>query len=624
MDTALPGNLSFELALVLLAATIIAVPLFRRLGLVAVLAYLATGVALGPDGLGIVRDPERILSAAEIGVVMLLFVIGLELSPARLALMKRPVFGAGGAQVLVSALLLGAALLAFGLHWKGALVAGIGLALSSTAVGLQLLAERKQLGSDYGRLAFAILLFQDLVAIPLLALIPILGGVKDQSLTWSMVGHALGALALVWFGGNLLMHRTLRVVAKSKTPEVFTATALLAVLGSAWIMQSAGLSAGLGAFIAGVLLADSEYRHELESQIEPFKGLLLGLFFIAVGMGIDLDRIVAEPWLIAGGVGLLLAVKFAVLFVVGRGAGMVPGHALMLGASLWLGGEFAFVVFNEALRARLIGSTDYDRLVAIVGVSMAVMPLLLLALERRVLRHQAQQPAAGPAPAYDTANASPERPQVLVAGVGRFGQIVIRLLAAQKIPYVALDANPDRVQDVRRSGGRIFYGDPTRSDLLRAAGAEHVKVFVICTDDTEGNLQSVRLIRRLYPQARILARARDRHHAWRLMDLGTEPFRELLGSSLDVAERVLCELGHEPAQACRLVQRFRAHDQALLHEQYLVYDDDAALVRSAREARAELVRLFEADSDSAPGGLEAPATGPAAPQAGPGQDPASP
>ena len=599
MHTALPGNLSFELALILLAATIIAVPLFRRLGLVAVLAYLATGVALGPDGLGLVSDPERILGAAEIGVVMLLFVIGLELSPARLSLMKRPVFGAGSAQVFISALLLGAALLAYGLHWKGALVAGLGLALSSTAVGLQLLAERKQLASDYGRMAFSILLFQDLVAIPLLALIPILGGAKEQTLTWTMVGHALGALALVWFGGNLLMHRTLRAVAKSRTPEVFTATALLAVLGSAWIMQEAGLSAGLGAFIAGVLLADSEYRHELESQIEPFKGLLLGLFFIAVGMGIDLDRIVAEPWLIGGGVALLLVVKFVVLFVVGRVAGIPAGHAMMLGGSLWLGGEFAFVVFNEALRVRLLGATDYDRLVAIVGMSMALMPLLLVALEGRVLRHQARHPDA-PEPVYDRPEPALEQPRVLVAGVGRFGQIVVRLLAAQKIPYVALDANPERVEDVRRSGGRIFYGDPTRSDLLRAAGAEHVKVFVICTDDTESNLHSVRLIRRLYPQARILARARDRQHAWRLMDLGTEPFRELYGSSLDVAARVLHELGYPPEQAASVVQRFRDHDEALLHEQYLVYDDDAAVVRSAREARAELVRLFEADLEGKP------------------------
>ena len=605
----MPNSLSFELALVLLLAAIVAVPLFRRLGLVAVLAYLATGVLLGPDGIGMVSDPDRILAASEIGVVMLLFVIGLELSPARLVLMRRPVFGAGGAQVFLSALLLGAALLAFGLHWKGALVAGLGLALSSTAVGLQLLAERKQLGSDFGKLAFAILLFQDLVAIPLLAVIPLLGGIRNETLTWPMVGHALGALALVWFGGRLLMHRALRVVAGTQTPEVFTATALLAVLGSAWIMQQAGLSPGLGAFMAGVLLADSEYRHELESQINPFKGLLLGLFFIAVGMGIDLDRIAAEPGLVVSGVALLLLVKFAVLFGVGRLAGLATRSALMLGGTLWLGGEFAFVVFHETLRVGLLSVDNHDRLVAIVGVSMALMPLLMLALERR-MRDAGSAHAATPAPRYDQVDPATLPPQVLIAGVGRFGQIVARLLAAQHIPYVALESSVEQVEDVRRSGGRIFYGDPTRPDLLRAAGAQHARLFVICTDDPDSNLRAVRLIRRLYPQAKILARARNRQHAWRLMDLGAEPFRELLGSSLEVGERVLAELGVPADVAADHVRRFREHDEALLREQYLVYDDDAAVTQSARQARADLMRLFEADEDQGAAALPRAAADP--------------
>ncbi|GAB3510433.1 monovalent cation:proton antiporter-2 (CPA2) family protein [Pseudoxanthomonas daejeonensis] len=600
MDTSMTSSLSLELALVLLLAAIIAVPLFRKLGLVAVLAYLATGVLLGPDGIGVVSEPDRILAASEIGVVMLLFVIGLELSPKRLALMRRQVFGAGTTQVLLSALLLGAGLLAYHVHWKGALVAGIGLALSSTAVGLQLLAERKQLASDFGRLAFAILLFQDLIAIPLLAVIPLLGGVKNETLTWTMVGHALGALALVYFGGRLLMHRALRIVAGTQAPEVFTATALLAVLGSAWIMQQAGLSPGLGAFIAGVLLADSEYRHELESQIQPFKGLLLGLFFIAVGMGIDLDRIAAEPGLVASGVALLLLVKFTVLFGVGRAAGLSASHALMLGGTLWLGGEFAFVVFQEALRVGLVSTENHDRLVAVVGVSMALMPLLLLALDGRMRRLEAHHPQPEPRH-FDVPDAASHPPEVVIAGVGRFGQIVARLLAAQRIPYVALDSSAEQVEDVRRSGGRIFYGDPTRPDLLRAAGADHARLFVICTDDPDSNLRAVRLIRRLYPHAKILARARNRQHVWRLMDLGAEPFRELLGTSLEVGERVLLELGVPADVAADHVQRFREHDETLLRDQYLVYDDDAAVVQNAREARRDLQRLFEADSGDGPG-----------------------
>jgi glutathione-regulated potassium-efflux system protein KefB len=611
----MPTSLSFELALVLLLAAIVAVPLFRRLGLVAVLAYLATGVLLGPDGIGVVSDPDRILGAAEIGVVMLLFVIGLELSPARLALMRRPVFGAGSAQVFVSAALLGGALLLYGLPWKGALVAGLALALSSTALGLQLLAERRQLGSDYGKLAFAVLLFQDLIAIPLLAVVPLLGGVKNETLTWTAVGHALGALALVYFGGRMLMHRTLRVIARTQAPEVFTATSLLAVLGSAWITQQAGLSPGLGAFIAGVLLADSEYRHELESQIQPFKGLLLGLFFIAVGMGIDLDRIAAEPVLVAGGVALLLVVKFGVLYGIGRIGRLAPSHALMLGGTLWLGGEFAFVVFHEALRVDLLSPEDHDRLLAIVGVSMALMPVLLLGLDARVKRHEGRRAPEPPDAHGIPAGAAQLQPQVLVAGVGRFGQMVVRLLAAQRIPYVALESSPEQVEDVRRSGGRIFYGDPTRPDLLRAAGAAHVRVFVVCTDDPDSNLRAARLIRRLYPQAKILGRARNRQHAWRLMDLGVEPFRETLGSSLEVGERVLRELGVPADTAAEHVRWFREHDEALLREQYLVYDDDAAVMQSVRQSRAELLRLFDADEHrtSAADAGEPAGTGPAPP-----------
>ena len=278
-----------ELALVFLLAAVIAVPVFKRFGLGAVLAYLVAGVVLGPDGLALVRDADRILNAAEIGVVMMLFVIGLELSPSRLRVMRKPVFGAGGLQVLLSALVLGGIALLFEHHWKTALVVGLGLALSSTAVSLQLLSERKELTSEHGRLGFAILLFQDLVAIPLLAAIPLLGGAKNETLTWTMVFHAIGAIAIVIFGGRLVLRHLFRIVARTRMPEVFTATALLVVLGIAWFMQLAGLSAGLGAFLAGVLLSDSEFRHELESQIDPFKGLLLGLFFIAVGMDIDLE-----------------------------------------------------------------------------------------------------------------------------------------------------------------------------------------------------------------------------------------------------------------------------------------------------------------------------------------------
>ncbi|WP_145478697.1 monovalent cation:proton antiporter-2 (CPA2) family protein [Stenotrophomonas rhizophila] len=586
------------LALVLLLAAVIAVPVFKKLGLGAVLGYLAAGVVLGPDGLGFVQDADRILGAAEIGVVMLLFVIGLELSPTRLKVMRRSVFGAGTAQVALSAVVLGSLLMLDHFHWKGALIVGIALALSSTAVGLQLLSEHKGLNTDYGRLGFAILLFQDLIAIPLLAAIPLLGGARNETLQWNDVAVALGALAVVILCGRPVLRWLFNTVARTRSPEVFTAMALLVVLGTAWFMQTVGLSPSLGAFLAGVLLSDSEFRHELESQIEPFKGLLLGLFFIAVGMGIDLDRVVAEPWAIALGVAVLLVVKFSLLFGIGKLARLSTRHALLLGSVLWLGGEFAFVVFNEAQRANLLGNANHDRLVAIVGLSMALTPLLLIGLLRLL---GGEHEVAGDRPAADTIDTGGTQPSVMIAGMGRFGQVVARLLTAQKIPFIALEANPDTVSDLRRFGNKLYYGDPTRPEMLRAAGGENVRVFVITLDDPDANMHATRLIRRMYPNAVVLARARNRQHAWRLMDMSAEPFREVFGTSLDMSERVLTALGIPGDTARNHVERFREHDEKLLRDQYLVYDDEAAVMQTSRDARADLMRLFEADAGRADG-----------------------
>lgn len=595
-----------ELALVLLLAAVIAVPVFKRLGLGAVLAYLVAGVMLGPDGLGFVQDADRILNAAEIGVVMLLFVIGLELSPARLKLMRKPIFGAGGLQVATTAVVLAVVMwLELGyFKWKGAIVVGIALALSSTAVCLQLLAERKELNTDFGRLAFAILLFQDLIAIPLLAAIPLLGGSSDNdSLSWQAVTKAIGAIALVVLGGRFVLRHLFRAVARTGMPEVFTASALLVVLGTAWFMQEAGLSSGLGAFLAGVLLADSEFRHELESQIEPFQGLLLGLFFIAVGMGIDLTRVIAEPGLIAAGVATLLVVKFSLLFGIGRLAKLPPRSAFMLGSVLWLGGEFAFVVLNEGLRYRLIGPANHDRLVAIVGLSMALTPLLLILVSRWLGTAPAKAEKAKPnAQEYDDIAA--QQPQVLIAGMGRFGQIVARLLTAQHIPFVALEHSPETVDTLRRFGNIIYYGDPTRPDLLRAAGGANIRLFVVAMDDPDTNIKACRLIRRMYPQAKVLARARNRQHAWRLMDMNVEAFREVFGSSLEMGERVLVELGLPPEVAAAHTRRFREHDEDLLRRQYLIYDDEAALVQTSQDSRQDLMRLFEADVTESSGPSE--------------------
>ncbi len=585
------GNL--ELILIFLLSAVIAVPLFRRLGLGAVLGYLVAGAAMGPFGFKVVKHVESTMAVSELGVVMLLFVIGLELSPSRLWVMRRNVFVIGGLQVAISALVLGVAVSLLDLGWKADLVVGLGLALSSTAVGLQLLAERKELTTGYGRLAFAILLLQDLVAIPLLAVIPLLGEAKasaQHGLPWDSVLRAVGMIAFVVIGGRLVLRQLFRAAAWTQMGEVFTATALLVVVGTAWLMQSAGLSMGLGAFLAGVLLADSEFRHELEAQIEPFKGLLLGLFFISVGMSINLDKVVAEPVPIAIGVATLLLVKMVVLVVVGWRPGRLPlRESLMLGAVLALGGEFAFVVFGEAFKVGLIDDVLRDRLVAIVGLSMAVTPLMVIAMSRFLLDHP-EKKEERPADVIDN-----DEPRVIIAGFGRMGQIVGRMLRAQGIPFTALEHNTEQVDLSRRFGTLIYFGDPTKPDLLRAAHADRAEVFVITTDDPDVTVRTARLLRRLYPNLKVFARARNRQHAFKLMDLGVEVIRETFHSSLELSEQVLQALGIPPDIAHDRRERFREHDERMLREQHLIYDDEAALISSSQQALKDLETLFRAD-----------------------------
>jgi glutathione-regulated potassium-efflux system protein KefB len=585
-------HVQLEIALVFLLAAVVAVPLFRRLGLGAVLGYLAAGVVIGPDGLRAVSDTESVLAASEFGVVMLLFVIGLELSPSRLWVMRRLVFGLGGLQVAVSALLLGAVAAMYGLGWKADLVIGLGLALSSTAVGLQLLSERKELTAAHGRLAFAILLFQDLVAIPLLALIPLLGeamAAEQAAPSLDAVLKAVGAILAVLIGGRYLLRPVFRIVARAQMVEVFTATALLVVIGNAWLMQQAGLSMGLGAFLAGLLLADSEFRHELESHVEPFKGLLLGLFFIAVGMSLDLDRIADSPALIAGGVAALLGLKYLVLIGVGRAARLDWRESMLLGGVLAMGGEFGFVVFGEARKAALIDPAMHDTLNAIVGLSMAATPLILLVITRLAGAAAKRKPP----PEYD--QIEDNDPRVIIAGFGRMGQIVGRMLRAQHIPFTALENSPEQVEFSRRFGSKIYFGDPARADLLRAARADKAEIFVLTTDDPDANVRTARIVKRMFPHLKVFARARNRQHAFKLMDMQVDTVRETFHSSLEMGERVLQALGLPPEVARDRRERFREHDEALLRQQHLVYDDEAALIASSREALVELEQLFAAD-----------------------------
>jgi glutathione-regulated potassium-efflux system ancillary protein KefC/glutathione-regulated potassium-efflux system protein KefB len=579
-------------AVVFLAAAVIAVPLSRRLGVGAVLGYLVAGLLIGPSVLGFISDVDNILHFAELGVVLLLFVIGLELQPTRLWALRRSVFGLGTVQVTITALLLALTAIALGVPPIAAAIAGSALSLSSTAFALQLLAEKNQLTTQHGRASFAILLFQDLAAIPLLALIPLLGAGLAVPQLWdaTSVAKMVAVLAIVAGGGRWLLRPLLRIAASSANREVFIAAALLVVMGTALLMQHVGLSMALGSFLAGVLLADSEYRHELEADIEPFKGLLLGLFFIAVGMSVDLDLVVRAPWTVLGLVLGLVAVKSVVLYGIARFAGQSRGTAVNLALYISQGGEFAFVLFGLAANTGAMHKPLADLLVVVVSASLVVTPLLVT-LNDRILKIGCR---SGKPREFDAIE-SRDNP-VIIAGFGRVGQVVARILRTQKIPFTALEANFEQVDFVRKYGNKIYFGDASRLDLLHAAGAGQAKIFVLAIDDVEASFKTAQMVKAHYPHLKIYARARNRMHAYQLMDLGvTVLMRETFLSSLELARDVLVGLGQSTAEADEIARRFRAHDEELLDRQRVVRHDEEQLIATSRQARDELERLFEQD-----------------------------
>jgi glutathione-regulated potassium-efflux system ancillary protein KefC/glutathione-regulated potassium-efflux system protein KefB len=584
-------SLAYE-AVVLLAAAVIAVPLFKKLGMGAVLGYLIAGVLIGPWLLGIISDVDNILHFAELGVVLLLFVIGLELRPSRLWELRRPIFGLGGLQVIVTGLVLGAAGMVLGLPVMTALMVGLVLSLSSTAFALQILAEKKQLTTHYGRASFAILLFQDLAAIPLLALIPLLGaGGLEESWDLMSFTQAVAIVVVVIAGGRWLLRPFLRLAASATSHEVFVAAALLVVVGTALLVQAAGLSMALGAFLAGVLLADSEYRHELEADIEPFKGLLLGLFFIAVGMTMNLGLVIDRPFTVLGLVVGLVAVKSLLLYGLGRLVKQSHGSAVNLALYISQGGEFAFVLFGAATGARALDETLADLLIVVVSVSMAVTPLLVT-LNEKIFKigHGPDKPRE-----FDTIEAREHR--VIIAGFGRFGQMVARTLRMKKIPFTVLEASFEQVDFVRKFGNKIYFGDASRLDLLRAARADLAEVFVLAIDDIDASIKTAEVVKKHYPHLKIYARARNRMHAYRLMDVGVDKqIRETLLSSIELARDVLMAVGHTEADANDAVRRFRQHDETLLERQHKIYDNEAQLIASTRQGAEELERLFEEDT----------------------------
>ncbi len=590
------GDSFLQSGVVFLLAAVLVVPLAKRLQLGSVLGYLLAGVLIGPSVLGLISNPQSVGQISELGVVLLLFIIGLELSPRRLWVMRKSVFGVGLAQVLLTALVIGTiAFTLFEQVWNSAVVLGLGLALSSTAFGLQILAERKELNKPHGRLAFAILLFQDIAAIPLIALIPLLGSAHQGAPgdDVNQLAKIVTSIAIVVIGGRYLLRPVFRVVAKTNLREVSTATALLVVLGTAWLMELAGISMALGAFLAGLILADSEYRHELEAQIEPFKGLLLGLFFMSVGMTADFALLASEPMVVLGFTLLLISAKLPLLYALGRTFGDLDRRgAMALGVVLAAGGEFAFVVFNMAHKNGLFSSHLLSLVVLSITLSMALTPLLLL-LVRALCK---PLPVTEKEPPEEYTQIDSAAPRVVIAGMGRMGQIVARVLRAQRVPFVALDTSVESIEQQRKLGSMsIFYGDPLRPEILRAANVDKAELFIVATDNPETNIETARLVRKLYPHLKVIARARNRQHVHHLMDLEATAVRETFHSSLEMGRLILLELGLSEDQALARIRRFKRHDEEVLRQQHMVYNDAAAVIQTAREARAELENLFEAD-----------------------------
>ncbi len=586
-------------SLIYLGAAVLAVPLARLLGLGSIIGYLAAGIAIGPWGLRLVTDTQDILHFAEFGVVLMLFLVGLELEPRRLWAMRKPIFGWGSFQLFGSAaLMIGLALLAamlagwLAIDWRIATVAALGLALSSTAIGLGALAERNLMSTSSGQSVLSVALLQDVAAIPILALIPLLAvGAASGSAGsdgWLGAAKAVGVIAAIVLGGRLLLRPALRWIARSRTPEIFTAASLLLVVATAALMQSVGLSMALGAFLAGVLLAESEYRRELETDLEPFKGLLLGLFFMAVGMTIDFAVVLERPLLMLVLVAGFLLVKAGMLWLMARLMALPAGERPVFVILLAQGGEFGFVVFQTAEQARVIDAASSSLLVAVVAISMLLTPLLLVLADRSAA-HRRQTAKRPSMPEIDEAQQAP----VIIVGFGRYGQIVGRLMYANGITPTVLDHDAEQIEAMRRFGWRVFYGDATRLDLMRMAGAQEARVLVLAIDDLDQSLRVAKMVREHFPRLTIVARARNVRHLFALRELGISLIeRETLDSALMSGRSVLELLGWEAHQARNLALRFRRHTVAQLDAMAADWKDEAKLIAGAKAGRQQLESLF--------------------------------
>lgn len=579
-----------EGSVVFLSAAVIAVPLAQRFGLGSVLGYLIAGIAIGPWGLGLISDVDSVMHFSEFGVVLLLFLIGLELNPKKLWQMRTPILGLGGAQVLVTTLVLSVIAHQLSISWQNSLVIGMGLALSSTAIALRVIDEQDLGGTETGQSGFAILLFQDIAVIPMLAMLPLLAG--NVGGDWLDAVWMIGGVVGLLVGGHYLLRPIFRFVVMSRVRELFTVAALLLVIGISVIMEKLGLSMALGTFLAGVLLAESEYRHELESAIEPFKGLLLGLFFMSVGMAVNLDLLGLYPIKIVLAVVALVSIKALLIYGLARLMGTRAKARSRMAAILSQGGEFAFVLFTAAQGQGLLGPELSSFLLVVVSLSMMTTPLILLAQQKwftRTINLNEDMPS-------DVVN---EEPRVIVAGFGRFGQVVGRLLYANKIRLTVLENDPSQIQVLRKFGYKVYYGDATQLDLLRAAGAEDAEAIAICTDSPDEVLKVAELCKQHFPNLKVLARARSRTEAYQLLNIGVTLFsRETFLGALDLGRQVLTELGMHPYQAKRAEAHFKKLDTTMLKELLPQHSEDKDIGLRAKEARKELEEIFDREMES--------------------------
>jgi len=603
----------FHNAMIYLLAAVVSVPVAKRLGFGSVLGYLLAGMIIGPFVLGLIgSEGQDVMHFAEFGVVMMLFLIGLELKPNLLWEMRKSIFGLGGLQLVVSAVLIGAIAMVLGQTLGAGLTIGLMLALSSTAIVLQTLDEKGLMKQASGQASFSVLLFQDISVVPILALIPLLavsgvsaGTASHEELRtiggfeitgWVQVVMMLVVISGIIVVGLYLMKYVFRIIARTGLREIFTATALLLVIATAMLMDLVGLSPALGAFLAGIVLANNEYRHELEADIEPFKGLLLGLFFISVGASIDFGLLISSPGLILSLLFSFIALKFIVLFILGRFFGLRGGQNTLFAFALAQGGEFAFVLVAFSLQNGVIDTGVSSILLLVVALSMALTPLLLLLNDKLILPLAFKSENTRE---HDTieGNGHP----VIIAGFGRFGVVMGRFLIANGIKATILDNNPDNIEVLKKFGFQVYYGDATRADLLASAGAGEAKVLVVSVDDKHQSLKIVDLAQRQYPHLKILVRSKDMDHSYELLDRKVEGFRrDTFESSLSLGTEVLTHLGYSNYRAHRLAGTFRQHNRKVIRELYQHHrEDEKKYLSEAKKYANELEELLQTENEDA-------------------------